>query len=147
MKKVFAVLFLVVAAVAGWCAPELRDSIGTVGIQIGQLFKKIGLSESLVSGLVPVLGAAAFRLFQIILQKLPTKWKWVNNKLTLGIVNKILSGLFGKTTMIYNAQITLTSDPAANEKAKNKLKEEAAKHLARNGGILNAFNNAMKEMK
>lgn len=153
MKKVLFFLFLITAAVAGYCSPELQDSIGVVGVQIGNLFKKIGLDTAVAQMLVAVLAATTFRCIQLLLQKLPTKWKWVNNKLTLGIVNRILAALFGKTTMYYNSQVKMPKRIAAKLPAPDQytvnqqLKKDAAKYFSGKGGVLTAFEDAMKELK
>lgn len=143
MSKFFKTLFIALLCFTG-IVLAASDSLGVAGDGITKLFQKIGLSEALVGGLVTVLGAAAFRVIQIVLQRLPTKWKWVNNRLTLGIINRVLSWAFGKTTMLYNAQ--LVNDQKEELKAKEELKKTALKHLSRNGGILlQAFNDAVKK--
>ena len=149
MKKVICFILMLFAFTIV-AAAEL--STGIAGKGITALFQKIGLSEALVGGLVSVLGAAAFRGVQVILQKLPTRWRWVNNKLTLGIVNRLLSHLFGKTTMIYNARLSViepnpSTDTVIEEynKSKEQLRKEALKHLGRKGGVLQEFEKAINQ--
>jgi hypothetical protein len=112
------------------------DSLGIVGTALVDLLGKIDLGGQGVGALMALLSAVVFRAVQIVLQKLPTKWRWVDNRLTLGIVNRVLASIFGKTTMIYNGKI----DTAHKE----DLRKEAMKHLSRNGGILQEFEKAVK---
>ena len=149
MKKVICFILLIISAA---CAAAVKDSLGIAGEQITGLFRKFGLSELLVSSVVSILGAVAFRGLQVILQKLPTRWRWVNNKLTLGIVNRLLSYLFGKTTMIYNARLSVIEpNPSAEtvveeyNKSKEQLRKEALKHLGRKGGVLQEFEKAINQ--
>ncbi|MBT8490154.1 MAG: hypothetical protein KJN62_03810 [Deltaproteobacteria bacterium] len=139
-------MFIFGMAIAAVCGPTLQDSVGAVGVQLYAFAGKFGM-EAMVGTAVSLLGAIVFRVIQIVLQKLPTKWKWVNNKLTLGFVNRLLSRAFGKTTMIYNAQIKSSAiDGVASERRRQEeLKKVAIKHLSRNGGIMQAFEAAMSQ--
>ena len=132
------------------------DNLGIAGKGIANALDKVGL-EMFVGILVPLLGAMLYRIIQIMLQRLPTRWRWANNKLTLGIVNRLLSWLFGKTTMLYNAKLSGKNVKTQNaldgwsvvdhyEKASKALKKEAVKHLARKGGILKAYEKAIEEL-
>jgi hypothetical protein len=112
----------------------MNDTLGVIG---NTLSEKLPEYWPIIATVLPVLGSALFRFAQKILQKLPTKWRWVNNKLTVSIIGKIIGAVFGKTTLLYNAQIV------EDEKAKAELKKAAAKHLSRQGGILQAFNEAL----
>jgi len=112
------------------------DSLGIIGNAVTSNTGE--WAPIIIQFLLIPLGAGLFRAAQKMLQKLPTKWKWVNNKLTVSIISKIIGGLFGKTTLIYNAQIE------NREKEKKELRKQALQHLARNGGILKEFDEAIK---
>jgi hypothetical protein len=111
------------------------DSLGFIGNLITEKVPELG---PITVPVIMICGGFLFRVVQKMLQKLPTKWKWVNNKLTVSIISKIISGLFGKTTLFYNA---IPEDI----KTKEELKKEAAKYLSRNGGILQEFEKIIKQ--
>ena len=114
----------------------MNDTLGIIGTTLAE---KIPEYWPIIATVLPVIGSALFRLAQKQLQKMPTKWRWVNNKLTVSIMGKVVGAVFGKTTLLYNAQII------EDEKAKAELKKTAMKHLTRQGGILQAFEEAMKD--
>lgn len=130
---------IAIVGVVNVFADSITDSIGVVGGFLSPIISKFDPSGKTLLLIISLLSAAAFRGVQIVLQILPTRWSWVNNKLTVSIVSKLISLLFGKTTLLYNAQ-------PSDGKAKVELKKEAAKHLARHGGILSAYEDAMKEL-
>jgi hypothetical protein len=129
------------------CAAEVAtgDTLGLIGNALSAALSKIKFPVESIVAIVGVLSMVAYRGTQILLQRLPTKWKWINNKLTLGIIDKIFVFLFGKTTALYNAKVEAMK-MIDNEKASAALREVAAKHLSRHGGILKAFEDAMKNM-
>lgn len=112
----------------------MTDTLGVIGNAIAE---KIPEYWPYIAVALSAIGSALFRFAQKMLQRMPTKWRWVNNKLTVSIIGKIIGLIFGKTTLLYNAQIV------EDERAKEELKKEAMKHLSRQGGILQAFNEAI----
>jgi hypothetical protein len=149
MKVFFAFLWLLMLFAFSLCAMAAAgsDSLGIMGNFIYDKLVKISVSPEVVVSIIGILAMMAYRGIQYALQALPTQWRWVNNKLTLGIVNRILSIVFGKTTMLYNAQVKWTGDAMSNQEAVATLKKKAMEHLGRRGGILQAFNEATKQMK
>lgn len=142
--KWFKVVLLMVVTLAVAALASVADSGGTVGAVIGD--KAPGavklLGDNLILAIIGMVGALAFRLLQKALQMLPTRWKWVNNKLTVGLINKLIGWLFGKTTLIYNAKVQddYCTDPAYS---KEELKKKATEYLSKKGGVLKEFNKAI----
>lgn len=116
----------------------MNDTLGLIGNLISEKLPEWG---PIIMPVIFAAGAAIFRALQKILQILPTKWKWVNNKLTVSIISKIIGALFGKTTLVYNMQVE------NKEQIKAEAKKEVIKHLSKKGGILKEFNEAMEKLK
>lgn len=140
MKKVVTLTFTICAFFV--VSIFANDSLGIVGGLIDSTISKFDKSGALSLIIIGFIASAIYRGAQIALQLLPTKWKWVNNKLTVGILTKIIQLLFGKTTTLYNADVD--SDSMV---AKSALYDTAMKHLSRNGGILQEYEKAMNELK
>lgn len=122
------------------------DTLGIVGNVLIDQLDKIGLAQVVTGALVSALGAISYRVIQVILQKIPTKWRWVgNNVIVKGILNKIIGKLFGKTTLLYNMQ--LEEEDKRFKEAHDRARKEAIKHLSRKGGILKEFEKAMEKLK
>lgn len=132
MRRLHAIAFITAIIIinVGICFGLAADSLGAIGKTIQE---KAADWAPLVMPVLPVVGAALFRVLQKILQRLPTKWRWVNNKFTVGLIGKIVCFLFGKTTLIYNARTDL------DQRSQEELRDVALKHLGRQGGIMRAF--------
>jgi hypothetical protein len=145
MRKVFGVLFLMMMAAAFLAAPvavfATSDSAGVITDLIGKISHGM-LSNGEIVALVGILGPLVYRLIQKGLQRLPTRWRWVNNRLTVGILDRLMSYLFGKTVLLYNMRIVAA--PEDTEAAKAAARKVAMDHLARNGGILQEVNRALR---
>lgn len=111
----------------------------TLGLITNTVADKLPEYLNILIPVITAIGAALFRIAQKSLQRLPTRWKWVNNRLTVSIMGKIVGVLFGKTTLLYNAKIV--DDETANA----ELKKTALKHLSRQGGILHDFNKVVEK--
>lgn len=112
----------------------------TLGLIVNLLSEKFPTVWEIIAPMISIgaVGAGVYRGIQKILQNLPSKWQWANNKLTLKLSSRIVSWLFGKTTVMYNAEIPEV------DAAKEEFRKQAEKYLKR-GGVWNEFQKAMNK--
>jgi len=128
MKFLFVFMIIVFASL---CFSAPPDSLGIVGETLIKVIEKIpfiGQNAGAVYGIIATgLGYLLTMLIQLVLKKLPTKWKF-NSKLrdiAVGWVWKLLAWLFGKSVLYYNMKVETDKEKAL---AVAKAKEHFKKH-------------------
>jgi xanthosine utilization system XapX-like protein len=80
LQFAFGILMVFVLSVCAAAAATGGDTLGIIGNALSTALSKIKFPAESIIAIVGVLSMIAYRGVQILLQILPTKWKWINNK-------------------------------------------------------------------
>jgi hypothetical protein len=146
MKKLHIVYLVLLMSGAVAAAAAAADSLGIAGRFLVEKLQAYGIGVPEVMGLLAfvVSGiAAGLRAAQRYLQGRKTVWRFIDNKLTLSIIDRIIGAVFGKTTLIYGAKIECSDED--REKAFKEAARITAEHMLRKRGsdMLKAFADAV----